>query len=362
MSLRTVCYDWHVSHGGHMVDFAGWQMPVRYSTLVEEHNAVRNSAGLFDIGHMGRLRFDGPDASAFLDRICTNDVSKLKVGDVRYSLVCREDGGILDDILVYRFAGHYALVVNASNRDKIVAWIGAHIGGFDCQMRDETLETFMFAVQGPKSASLIDNLVAAATVDMKYYSVLETDVGGVPGFVSRTGYTGEDGFEIIVPNDAGVKCWEKLLSATAVAGGRPCGLGARDTLRLEAAMPLYGHELDETIDPFTAGLAFAVKLQKKADFLGKEALVRIESKPLTRSRVGLRLESPRIPREKMSVLQQGRAVGIVTSGTRSPTLGASIAMAYVPTPLSAPGTVLQVDIRGSHELATVVSLPFYRRA
>jgi len=362
MSLRTVCYDWHVSHGGHMVDFAGWQMPVRYSTVVEEHSAVRNTAGLFDIGHMGRLRFDGPDACALLDRICTNDVSRLKVGDVRYSLVCEDDGGILDDVLIYRLSDHYALVVNASNRDKIVQWIGIRANGFDCRMRDETLETFMFAVQGPKSAALIDNLVAAATVDMKYYSVVETDVCGAPGFVSRTGYTGEDGFEIIVPNDVGVKSWEKLLSATAVAGARPCGLGARDTLRLEAAMPLYGHELDETIDPFTAGLAFAVKLQKKAEFIGRDALSRIAAKPLARSRVGLRLDTPRIPREKMPVLQQGEPVGIVTSGTRSPTMGASIAMAYVPTPLSAPGTVLQVDIRGSHELASVVSLPFYRRA
>ncbi len=361
MTLRTVCYDWHVSHGGRMVDFAGWQMPVQYSSLVEEHSAVRKAAGLFDIGHMGRLRFDGAGAAALLDYICTNDVSRLKVGDVRYSLVCRDDGGILDDVLIYRFANHFTLVVNASNRQKIVDWIATRATGFDCRMTDETMETFMFAVQGPRSATLIDNLVAAATVDMKYYSVIETDVIGKPGFVSRTGYTGEDGFEIVVPAEIGEKAWERLLSATAVAGGKPCGLGARDTLRLEAAMPLYGHEMDESTDPFTAGLAFGVKTKKAADFIGKEALLRIQEHPTGRSRVGLRLETQRIPRENMSVLQKGEPVGIVTSGTRSPTLGASIAMAYVPTKLSAPGTMLEVDIRGTRELATVVPLPFNKR-
>lgn len=361
MSLRTACYDWHVSHGGRMVDFAGWQMPVQYSSLVEEHAAARNAAGLFDIGHMGRLRFDGPGAAALLDFLCTNDVSKLKVGDVRYSLVCRDDGGILDDVLIYRLADHFALVVNASNRQKIVDWIGTRADGFDCKMTDETLQTFMFAVQGPKSAALIDNLVAAATVDMKYYSAIETDVIGKPGLVSRTGYTGEDGFEIVVPNEIGEKAWERLLSATAVAGGKPCGLGARDTLRLEAAMPLYGHEMDESIDPFTAGLAFGMKLKKASDFIGKDALSRILEHPTGRTRVGLRLETQRIPREGMGVFSQGTQVGAVTSGTRSPTLGASIAMAYVPTQLSSAGTVLQVDIRGSHEPAVVVPLPFYKR-
>lgn len=362
MSLRTALYDWHVSHGGRMVDFAGWQMPVQYTTLVDEHNAVRTSSGIFDIAHMGRLRFEGPEAAALLDRICTNDVSKLNVGDVRYSLVCNERGGILDDVLIYRFDSHYLLVVNASNREKIVNWVIHHGRSFDCQMTDLTRDTFMFAVQGPRAAVLIDNLVSAATVDMKYYSALETEVCGVPGYVSRTGYTGEDGFEIILPNSHAIKGWEKLLSATALAGSRPCGLGARDTLRLEAAMPLYGHELSEEIDPLTAGLAFAVKIKKSADFISKGALQQIQAHPTGKTRVGLRLATPRIPREKMPIVHNGEPVGEVTSGTKSPTLGVSIAMGYVPTELSAPGTTLQIDIRGTHEEAKVVSLPFYKRA
>jgi aminomethyltransferase len=361
MSLQTALHDWHASHGGRMVDFAGWHMPVQYTTLVDEHNTVRNAVGLFDIAHMGRLRFDGPDACALLDSLLTNDVSKLAVGDVRYSLVCNESGGILDDVLVYRFPDHYGLVVNASNREKIVAWIEGHRSPFRCEITDETVGTFMFAVQGPKALETLISLTSAPLSAMKYYSVLTGSVAGVDAVISRTGYTGEDGYEVVVPNSAAVATWEAVLAAAGKFGGKPCGLGARDTLRLEAAMPLYGHELSESIDPLTAGLQFGVKLKKAADFGGKAALLNVQEAGVKQARVGLKLDSPRIPREHMPVAKDGAVVGEVTSGTKSPTLGASIAMAYVPTEFAGVGTRLQVDIRGNLEPATVVALPFYKR-
>lgn len=359
--LQTVFHDWHASNGGRMVEFGGWHMPVQYSTIVEEHNVVRSASGLFDIAHMGRIRFSGSDDCRFLDYLLTNDVSKLKVGQVRYSLVTNEQGGVLDDVLVYRLADCYMLVVNASNRLNIVDWITKHGESFDVEIEDQTLTHAMIAVQGPKAVEIVSALGVGAASEMKYYSVGDAEISGTPALISRTGYTGEDGFEIIVPTESGQSLWEQLLETGGPLGLQPCGLGCRDTLRLEAAMPLYGHELSETIDPITAGLQFAVKLES-ASFIGKESLKSISDSGETKVRVGLELEGRRIAREGATLLIGDRDVGEVTSGTFSPTLQKSIAMGYLVRECSEVGTAIEVDIRGKRQLARIVELPFYKRA
>ena len=344
-----------------MVDFAGWQMPVQYTSIIAEHNAVRDAAGLFDIAHMGRLRFSGADACRFLDHIVTNDVTKLNAGQIRYALVTSENGGILDDVLVYRFQDHYLLVVNASNRQKILDWINRHRFGFDVEVEDLTSDRFMLALQGPHSARILRPHTTASIESMQYYTGCETVVLGNPAIVSRTGYTGEDGFELIVSSEHAESCWRALMRTGAPVGLRPAGLGCRDTLRLEAAMPLYGHELSETIDPFTAGLSFGVKL-KAGDFIGRDALVAAAQQTDRRVRVGLELAGRRIAREGARVLAGESIAGTVTSGTFSPTLQRSIAMAYLNQEHARTGTVLHVDIRGKREPAAVVALPFYSRS
>jgi len=359
--LQTVCHDWHVSHGGRMVDFAGWGMPVQYTSIIAEHTAVRTAAGLFDIAHMGRLRFDGPDACRFLDHLLTNDVTRLEIGDIRYALVTNEQGGILDDVLVYRFDGFYLLVVNASNRLKIIDWIEQHRGGFDVTTRDLTTERFMLAIQGPSALEILQPLVEEDVSSLGYYTGCETTVIGQPAILTRTGYTGEDGAEVILPAEQGSELWETLIARGSDRGLLPTGLGCRDTLRLEAAMPLYGHELDESIDPFTAGLSFGVKL-KGGDFIGKEALIAARARTDRARRVGLELEGRRIAREGAAIYAGDQNVGRVTSGTFAPTLKKSIAMAYVWGESAETGTELEIDIRGKRVPATVVPLPFYRRA
>ncbi|HID24122.1 MAG TPA: glycine cleavage system aminomethyltransferase GcvT, partial [Planctomycetaceae bacterium] len=345
--LKTPCHDWHVEHGGRMVEFAGWHMPVQYTTISDEHRAVRSAAGLFDIAHMGRIRFEGPDAGRFLDSLLTNDVTKLQPGQVRYALVTNERGGILDDVLVYRFDAFYFLVVNAANREKILGWIERHRRGFDVSLQDLTLQSLMAALQGPAALSILAPLADADIGRLRYYHACETTVGSVPALVSRTGYTGEDGFEVIVSAEKALEVWTALLDQGRSAGLVPCGLGCRDTLRLEAAMPLYGHELDESIDPITAGLSFAVKLQA-GDFIGRAALVAIHQSGPKRRRVGLKLMSRRIARQgcQLFVARVSEPVGTVTSGTFSPTLQQSIAMAYVRPEYSEPGIRLEVDVRG----------------
>ena len=358
--LRTACHDWHVAHGGRMVDFAGWEMPVQYSAIVAEHHAVRRAAGLFDIAHMGRLKFTGPQAAKFLDHLVTNDVLGLAPGQIRYALVTNEQGGILDDVLVYRLADCHLLVVNASNRQKILAWIDRHRGKFQVTVEDQTVPHFMLALQGPRAQSLLQPLVDVDLMKIKYYFGTPARVQGQSGFVSRTGYTGEDGFEVIVAASRATALWEALIAAGAAVGLLPAGLGCRDTLRLEAGMPLYGHELDETIDPFTAGLAFGVRLDA-GDFIGRAALAAAKADPDRLRRVGLQLAGKRIAREGALVFAGDRQIGRVTSGTFSPTLETSIAMALVPSAQAAAGTPLMIDIRGQREPATVVKLPFYKR-
>ena len=356
MAQRTVLYDWHVARGARMVDFAGWDMPVQYTSIIEEHNAVRTAAGLFDISHMGRLSFGGPDALALIQRVYTNNAATLKDGQVRYGLVCNDQGGIRDDVLVYRWPYGYAMVVNASNREKIVAWLAESKGSFNVEVRDQTKDTCMIAVQGPQALELCRGLTEADASKLGYYHATPTTYKGKPCVVSRTGYTGEVGVEYMVAAGQGVQLWEEILAR----GARPCGLGARDTLRLEAAMPLYGHELSEDIDPFQAGLGWAVKLDK-GDFRGREALVRRRQDSTLRQRVGLELQGKRIAREAARVLAKGKEVGIVSSGTFGPTVNKSIAMAYIDPALKEPGTMLEIDIRGKTEPARIVPLPFYKR-
>jgi aminomethyltransferase len=354
-NLRTPLYQWHVDHKARMVPFGGWDMPVQYAGIAAEHKAVRTAAGLFDISHMARVSFGGPDALALLEKVFTNSVATMKDGQARYGLVCNESGGILDDILVYRWPYGFAAVINASNREKIIAWLEKHRTGLDATIQDQTFDTTMVAVQGPKSVELVAGMFADDVTKLKYYFATPTRYRDKGCVVSRTGYTGEDGFEVMVPNALGVTLWDDFIGKGAV----PCGLGARDTLRLEAAMPLYGHELNEDINPIQAGLGWAVKFDK-GDFVGRSAVVAADkTKPV---RVGLEIEGKRAAREGSAILgPDDQPVGTVTSGSFCPWLDRSLAMGYVRPESSAVGTALGVDVRGSTLPATVVPLPFYKR-
>lgn len=357
---KTPLNSWHHTHNGRMVDFAGWEMPVQYSSIVEEHSAIRKAVGLFDISHMGRLQFRGDLADEFLNGILTNDTSKLRVGNVRYSLVCGKDGGILDDVLVYRLSDRWEMVVNASNREKLIDWLSNSAGFAAIEFTDATLHTGMIAVQGPRALELLGRASSLPLGEMNYYTTADVTLLDAPALVSRTGYTGEDGFEIVVPANETERIWQKLMEEGSSLGVVAAGLGCRDTLRLEAAMPLYGHELNETIDPLTAGLAFAVKFHKP-EFIGKAALEQIRSAGLKMARVGLLLEGRRIAREESQVLINGEPVGRVTSGTFSPTLQKVIAMAYVPRQFSTVGTKVEISLRGTLISGEVSNLPFYKR-
>jgi aminomethyltransferase len=356
MGQRTILYDWHVAHGGRIVEFGGWDMPVQYTTIIDEHTAVRTQAGLFDISHMGRLSFSGPDALNFIQKIYTNNAATMKDGQVRYGLICNDVGGIRDDVLVYRWSYGWSMVVNASNRAKIVEWIGQSKGSFNFQMQDQTTATCMVAVQGPSALQLVAGMTDIDASKLPYYYAAATRCLGQQAVISRTGYTGEDGVEIMIANEHGVRLWQDLVNR----GAKPCGLGARDTLRLEASMPLYGHELSEEIDPFQAGLAWAVKMDK-GDFRGRGALEVRKKDPALRQRVGIELKGKRIAREGALIMADGKQIGVVTSGTHSPTFGKPIAMGYVPASHQAVGTKLIIDIRGNDEEAAVVPMPFYKR-
>jgi len=354
-----------------MVDFAGWSMPVQYTSIVAEHTATRTAVGLFDISHMGRIRFDGPAAAGFINSLVTRDISDLKPGGIRYALVTNDRGGVKDDVLVYHLqdaggGSYYLMVVNASNRLKIIEWIEQQLAArqsapADLSYADLTHDWAMIAVQGPAALALVQPLVDYDLETLKYYTGVEARIAGHGGIVSRTGYTGEDGVELIVGHGAVEKLWTSLLEAGRERGALPCGLGARDTLRLEAGMPLYGHELNEDLNPLQAGLKFAVSLDK-APYPGRDEIRRAaEDRSLPRL-VGLELEGKRSAREGHAILAEGQTIGRVTSGTFSPTFQKPLAMGYVGPAHTKPGTKLQVDIRGQVAAATVVRLPFYRRA
>ena len=350
---RTPLYSWHLDHQARLVPFGGWDMPVQYTSIIDEHKAVRTGVGLFDISHMARINFTGPDALQLLESTFTNAVSTMKMGQVKYGLICNDAGGILDDILVYNLPTGYAAVVNASNRHKIVAHWKNHAAKLSVQIQDATESTAMIAVQGPRAVGLIRELVNDDVATLKYYYATPANYHGSGCIVSRTGYTGEDGFEVSIANDLAICLWEELIAQ----GATPCGLGARDTLRLEAGMPLYGHELNETINPLQAGLGWAVKLDK-GEFIGREAL---QNSTKTTVRIGLELEGKRAAREGCAILFDGLPHGTVTSGSYAPWLEKSIAMGYVTASLAELGTELQVDIRGTLTPAKVVELPFYKR-
>ena len=359
---------WHQANGGRIVPFAGWSMPVQYSSIADEHQATRTGIGLFDISHMGRLQFEGPGAIDFLDHVLTRRASSLKPDQIRYSLVTDTEGGILDDVLVYALATadekiSYRLVVNASNRLKLLEWFGQHQNAFDVDVVDETCDTGMIAIQGPGALAIAQQVLDETTPDatrldqLKYYSGVLTGSDDGPDVVSRTGYTGEDGCEWVLPFDKAESIWQRLIDS----GATPVGLGARDTLRLEAAMPLYGHELDETVNPFEAGLGFAVQFKDHA-FIGSDVLQKVAADPPRRVRVGLRAEGKRVPRQHCEVQSEGRNVGKITSGTYSPTFEQPISMAYVRPDVAELGTELQIDVRGRTVQAVVVELPFYKRS
>jgi aminomethyltransferase len=367
---RTPLHAWHLGRGARLVDFAGWEMPIQYSSITEEHQAVRTAAGLFDISHMGRLIFHGPGALDLIQDVFTNDAAGMKPGQIRYGLVCNDLGGIRDDVLVSRMPAFWLMVLNASNRLKIVEWLEGHRQSRDVRVADETFARGMIAVQGPRAEEIITACDDAdgkplfiGAGGLKYYYGETVAWGRDEVLVSRTGYTGEDGFEIIVPAARLEPLCERLAQTADRLGIPllPCGLGARDTLRLEAGMPLYGHELDEIVDPFQAGLGWAVKMNK-GDFVGREALAPLRGDVTRPRRVGLELEGKRIARQGFPVTRDGRVIGRVTSGTFSPTLGKAIAQAYVEPATANPGGTCAVDVRGKPVPAKVVPLPFYRRS
>jgi len=355
---RTPLYASHVEAGAKLVDFAGWEMPVQYEGVIEEHRAVRTAAGMFDVSHMGEVRVRGAGAEAFLQRLTPNDVSKLAPGRAHYSGLLTDSGTYIDDLLIYRMAvDNFLVVVNASNAERDFAWIAERAPG-DVEVTNESDYYALIAVQGPQAVPILAPLMTPGAADVRYYGFLIGEVAGTTAILSRTGYTGEDGFELYVPPEDAPEVWRRLLEA----GVKPAGLGARDTLRLEAAMALYGHEIDETTTPFEAGLAWVVKLDK-GDFAGRAALAAQRAAGAPRKLVGFEVQGRGIARQGHTVLSpEGEAVGAVTSGTWSPTFEKALGMAYVPVALSAPGTALSIDVRGKALPAVIVDLPFYRRA
>jgi len=359
--LKTALFDTHERLGARLIDFGGWAMPVVYRGILEEHQYTRTAASAFDVSHMGRLYLTGPDAEAVLQRACTRNVGKLAVGRCGYSHVCRDDGGILDDVIVSRFENQWLVVCNAGNREKIVAHLLKQMAGRNVKMDDQTTSTAMIAIQGPATLDLFKKHVPIKIDEIKRYACATGSYMGMRYSIFRTGYTGEDGFEVVLPAAAGVLLWEFL---TKKSDGdrievKPAGLGARDTLRLEAGMPLYGHELGEHIDPISAGCKWCVDLEK--DFIGAAALRRIDTEGPRRKLIGLELDGKRIARQGAAVLAGNEVVGEVTSGTLSPTLGKSIAMAYVDSARLAPEAVFAVDFKGTQAQAKVTPMPFYKR-
>ncbi|MEW2218386.1 glycine cleavage system aminomethyltransferase GcvT [Streptomyces sp. NPDC006990] len=367
---KTALDATHRALGATMTDFAGWDMPLRYGSEREEHLAVRSTAGLFDLSHMGEITLTGPQAAELLDHALVGNLSKLAVGRARYTMICDEDGGILDDLIVYRLDDQeYLVVANAANAQTVLDALVARQDGFGAEVRDDRDGYALIAVQGPAAAGILKQLTGFDVDGLRYYAGERDMVAGKSALIARTGYTGEDGFELFVsPGDA-VAVWEALTEAGREAGLTPCGLSCRDTLRLEAGMPLYGHELSTALTPFDAGLGRIVKFEKTSNegrFVGRDALAAAAEKAATappRKLVGLVSEGRRVPRAGYPVVADGAVVGEVTSGAPSPTLGKPIAMAYVDAAHAEPGTEgVAVDIRGSHEPYEVVALPFYKRA
>jgi len=356
---RTPLWDEHIALGAKMVPFAGFEMPVQYPAgITAEHRAVREQAALFDVSHMGEFELRGPQALDLIQRVAVNDASRIEVGQAQYSAMCYESGGVVDDLIVYRFEDRWMLVVNAANLEKDLAWIRGHADGLDVEITDASDRTALLALQGPAAREVLRPLVDGDLDAIRYYRFVEAQVGGTRGVVSATGYTGEDGFELYVPAAEARALWRALLDAGA---GRvvPAGLGARDSLRLEMGYPLYGNDLDTEHTPLQAGLGWITKLDK-GPFVGRAALLAEREAGPTRKLVGLRIDERGFPRPGYPVLSDGVEVGHLTSGTVSPSLGHGIALGYVPTPMAVEGTALEVDARGRTLSATVVRPPFYK--
>ncbi|WP_033437859.1 glycine cleavage system aminomethyltransferase GcvT [Saccharothrix sp. NRRL B-16314] len=362
-SRRTPLHAEHEALGAMFTDFAGWRMPLRYDSELAEHHAVRTSAGLFDLTHMGEIVLTGPEAGAALDHALVGHASAIGLGRARYTMICEADGGVIDDLIVYRTGEQeYLVVANASNAAVVHDALVERAKGFDTTVEDRSTDYALLAVQGPKATAILAGLTPTDLAGVKYYASYPTEVAGKSVLLARTGYTGEDGFELFVAPDDAPHVWQALLEAGAPHDLKPAGLGCRDTLRLEAGMPLYGNELGRDRTPFHANLGRVVKLDKPGDFVGREALAAVAEQGVDRKLVGLKTTSRRAPRHGYPVLDSaGTPIGEITSGALSPTLGYSVAMAYVAVGETEPGTRLSVDVRGRHEPVEVVALPFYTR-
>jgi aminomethyltransferase len=359
---ETALIDIHRALGARLIGFGGWLMPVQYTGILDEHRAVRERAGLFDLSHMGELYVEGDDAGDALAAALVSDPRTLAVGRAQYSMICAPDGGVIDDLIVYRLGPERFLVVaNAGNATTVSDELASRLGGWRAVLDDRSLATSLVAIQGPLAAEVLAPLTDVDLAALRYYAIAEGHVAGSPALVARTGYTGEDGFEIFVDWARGPEIWKALASAGEGAGVIACGLGARDTLRLEAGMPLYGNELDRETNPFDAGLGRVVKLEKAGDFVGREALSRVAKEGPDKRLVGLVVTGRGIARHGYAVDAGERRTGVVTSGTHSPSLGKPIAMAYVTPADGEPGTILAVEVREQPVSAEVVPLPFYKR-
>lgn len=359
---KTPLYDKHVAAGGRIVDFAGWWLPVQYVGILEEHRTVREHAGLFDVSHMGEIRVKGTSAFACLQKVLTNTLAGMNDGDVRYSPICYPTGGTVDDVLVYRFSTEeYWLVVNASNKDKDLTWIRENATEFSLAIEDDSATTAEIALQGPASAGILSKIAGLAVAKLGYYEfAARIPLAGTEVLVSRTGYTGEDGFEIYCPAEASTAIWEVLLTVGRADGLQPVGLGCRDTLRFEAGMPLYGHELSADISPLEAGLSRFVSFDK-GDFNGRDSLLRQREHGLKRKIVGFEMLERGVARAGYPVLKEGKKVGCVTSGTFAPTIGKNLGMALVNADIGPIGTKIEVEIREKPVGAQTISRPFYKR-
>ncbi|AHF07694.1 glycine cleavage system aminomethyltransferase GcvT [Desulfitobacterium metallireducens] len=359
---RTPLYEEHQAAKAKLIDFGGWEMPVQYAGVIEEHNTVRTKAGLFDVSHMGEVDVKGKEALSFVQNLITNDVTLIQDGQILYSPMCYPEGGIVDDLLVYRYGiEHFYIVVNASNTDKDYAWMLEQAKGYDVQLNNKSAEVAQLALQGPLSEKILQGLTSIDLSEIKYYWFKHGEVNGVPCLISRTGYTGEDGFEIYSAPEKAPELWRKILEAGKSEGIQPIGLGARDTLRFEAKLPLYGNELGQEISPLEAGIGFFVKLAKEK-FVGKEALEAQKEKGLSRKLVGLEMIERGIARSHYLIQKDGEEVGFITSGSFSPTLNKNIALGLVRADLAEMGSTLDVIIRGKAVKAQIIPTPFYKRA
>ncbi|MEG0439589.1 MAG: glycine cleavage system aminomethyltransferase GcvT [Solibacillus sp.] len=360
---RTPLFDEYAKYGGKTIDFGGWDLPVQFSSIKEEHDAVRNRAGLFDVSHMGEIFVEGPDALPYLQKLLSNDISKIAIGGAQYSALCYENGGIVDDLLTYRLdETRYLLCVNASNIEKDFAWMQEHVEG-DVTITNASDDFAQIALQGPLAEEVLQTLTDTDLTTIKYFKFQDNvDVAGHQVLVSRSGYTGEDGFELYGTPAAIVDLWDKILDAGKEQGVIAAGLGARDTLRFEACLPLYGQELSQDISPLEAGIGFAVKLQKEPKFIGQEALIAQKEAGLTRKSVGIEMIDKGIPRHGYKVFKDGQEIGEVTTGTQSPMTKRNIGMALITTAFAEVGMEVEIEIRNKFAKAVIVEKPFYKRS